>query len=328
VLRDRLNANVTRFAAYKSRHVTGAIQRISSDDGIPVKERGKMAKAALNVFDSFKQTEEATATSRARTAKNFEYYMQPDQLRALPALRWLPSSAVTPRQAHVRFYGRVWAKDDPFWEDNAPGSEWNCQCDVEETTLPPTDNDDIPQPDIPQGLEGNPYETGEIFTDEASYIRAAGSNRKEKQAAEMECEKAYRKQLLKSEQMIELREKTASCTVQGEQKEVKFIRQGMEEYIQSMLGKKDYFWLKNEILPELPEYIRTAEYAGRKETDLSHNSNPATLRLKQKTDYFYYFKTELPNGKSAYLHLGRYRESGTFYLYTITKDMPANAETP
>ncbi len=44
--------------------------------------------------------------------------------------------------------------------------------------------------------------------------------------------------------------------------------------------------------------------------------------LKQQTDYFYYFKIELPNEENAYLHLGKYNTENTnkepaLYLYSI-----------
>lgn len=109
---------------------------------------------------------------RARTAKQFEEFMKPNNMRLFPNLKWLPSRSADPRQSHTAFYNRVWAKDDPFWPTNAPGNEWNCKCDVEETDEPLTDNSAVPETVIPIGLEGNPAQTGEIFTDKTNYIRA------------------------------------------------------------------------------------------------------------------------------------------------------------
>ena len=69
----------------------------------------------------------------------------------------------------------------------------------------------------------------------------------------------------------------------------------------------------------------------KKVSDTGHNTNERTLRLKQQTDYFYYFKTILPNGEDVYLHLGRYNnlkkgKCGVLYLYSITKKEPKEME--
>ena len=93
------------------------------------------------------------------------------------------------------------------------------------------------------------------------------------------------------------------------------------------------FWVKNEILSNIGDYISKAQCTAKKESDTTHNTNKKTLRLKKQTDYFYYFPIMLPNGKSAVLHLGRYNankvgKEGKMYLYSITKNMPDNTETP
>ena len=62
---------------------------------------------------------------------------------------------------------------DPFWSENQPGNLWNCKCDWEETDDPVTDGNPTGAHHA-KGLEGNPAETGEIFTDQSTYIRNAG----------------------------------------------------------------------------------------------------------------------------------------------------------
>jgi hypothetical protein len=97
--------------------------------------------------------------------------MEQDNLRLFPNLRWLPSRSVKTRVAHQVFYNRVWAKTDPFWQSNTPGTEWECKCSVEETDEGATNNEKIPEVKPPAGLEGNPAFTGEVFTDNATYIK-------------------------------------------------------------------------------------------------------------------------------------------------------------
>ncbi len=149
---------------------------------MPLKEREQLARAVLHTFARYQDAERTTATARARTAKQFEQFMQPDNVRLFPNLKWLPSRSVDIRTTHREFYNHIWAKDDAFWNFNAPGTEWNCKCDVEETDEPVTDDNPqgiTKQEDALPGIEGNPAQTGEVFTDNASYIRNAGRNRQQ-----------------------------------------------------------------------------------------------------------------------------------------------------
>jgi len=121
-LSDRLRANVSRFAAYKAQYVSTALQRALNDATTPEKDRQKYARAVLRTFSRYQDAERSTATARVRTAKQFEEFLQPDNVRLFPNLKWLPSRSADPRVSHTAFYNRVWAKDDPFWNFNAPGN--------------------------------------------------------------------------------------------------------------------------------------------------------------------------------------------------------------
>ncbi len=175
VLSYRLQANVTRFAAFKTAHVTRLLKGILNDDTTPVKERDSKAKQILKTFDRYQKSEAEMAVIRSRTAKQFSEFMQPDSLRLFPSLRWVPSRSVQQREEHIPYYNRVWRKDDPFWALNTPGTLWGCKCDVEETNDAVTDNYEVKEVKPQQGLEGNPAITGEVFTDNISYTRKAGN---------------------------------------------------------------------------------------------------------------------------------------------------------
>ena len=165
---DQLRANVSRFSAYKANYVRQAFDDNARQ--FSGKDLDEANKATINQFHRWTDAELTTAGARARTAKQFTEFNEPDRRELFPCLKWLPSRAVNPRQSHMRFYDHIWKKDDPFWNNNAPGTEWNCMCDIEECDDLPTDNSKVKQPDIPKGLEGNPSVTGEIFTDKASYV--------------------------------------------------------------------------------------------------------------------------------------------------------------
>lgn len=172
-LTDRFRLNVSRFAAYKAYTVTKKLNAIYTDSNIS--DNKGATKQALKIFNKWQHTEYNTAVARARTAKQFTEFMQPERVQMFPNLRWLPSRSADPRVSHTVFYNRVWAKNDPFWNNNAPGTEWNCKCDLEEVAGEPTDNSDVKTPPPIRGLEGRPDKTKQIFTDNASYIRNAGN---------------------------------------------------------------------------------------------------------------------------------------------------------
>lgn len=175
-LQAQLQSNVTRFAAYKAYHLTEQLkkqrEKWTDDD-----EYKKVAKAMMNTFNRYQAAEYNTATARARTAKQWtDFNADPIANELYPNLKWLPSRSANPREEHIVFYNRVWAKTDPFWSENQPGNLWNCKCDWEETDDPVTEGNPTGAHHA-QGLEGNPAETGEIFTQECTYFKQASEKR-------------------------------------------------------------------------------------------------------------------------------------------------------
>lgn len=163
-LHAQLDANVARFAAYKAFIATQRIrQAVASDGDI---DQGRYE---VNKFNRWLAAEYNTTVSRSRTAKQWSEWDSDEERQLFPNIMWLPSRSVNQREQHILFYNRVWAKNDPFWDHNQPGTLWNCKCDWQQTDDPVTDNN--PKKNITnQGLEGNPAKTGEIFSDKASYF--------------------------------------------------------------------------------------------------------------------------------------------------------------
>lgn len=319
----QFDANVSRFAAYKAYHATRELSDIEADE---IDTRGR---AILNKYNRWQAAEYNTAVARARTAHQWEDFKEDTVL--YPNLRWLPSRSATPREQHMVFWNRVWAKTDQFWKENTPGSLWNCKCDWEETDEPVTDGNPVTKVTA-KGLEGNPGITGEIFTDECPYIKNSGQSRKQKEEVEKNCERVAQN-LTSSVNKQVMAGKSTTCSINGTEYDVLFEPIGLEHYIQDCFGNKKLFWIKNEILPIIGEYIQKAKCTAKKRSDVSHNTNRKTLRLKRQTSYFYYFPVTLPNQQSAVLHLGMYNSNkigkeGKMYLYSITKNMPNNIETP
>ena len=164
-------ANAGRFAAYKAYHVTGAVrrQRVNQSGAIRSdSEFYEYAQKVLNAANRYQAAEYQAAIARSRTARQWrEFQDDPD----VPNLKWIPSLAARQREDHKKFYGLVLPKNHPFWQTNQPGNLWGCRCDWIETFDDAADKAPAGPPPA-RGLEGNPAQTGEIFTDRASYFKA------------------------------------------------------------------------------------------------------------------------------------------------------------
>ena len=326
-LSDRLRANASWFAAHKSAYVMQTLREIEADDAIQDKASAK--KMALKLFDRWMDAEVNTATARARTAKQFEEFMQPDNVRLFPNLRWIASRSADPRASHTKFYDRVWAKTDPFWQTNAPGTEWNCKCDIEETDDPVTDNSSIPDYIPPRGLEGNPAETGQLFTENASYVRGTKGVEREvsgvwkfQERERLKTDKSFKQKILAQKAM---------CKYDGVVSKIIIEETGIDEALHSSFGSPD-FVLKNYSLRRIGQLMKDAEYLGWMEVDLHNSKKSPKYRFKLDKDIFLYYRSTLPNGEPCYFHLCRNKFNGDIYLYSLTTmlnmDSVKNSKVP
>ena len=215
-----------------------------------------------------------TAVARARTGKQWLQFDGDENKRLFPYIEWLPSRSATPRETHRVFWHCRWRKDDNFWKENQPGTLWNCKCDWEQT-------DDTITPDNPDtdrslsGLDGNPATTGQLFTDRHPYFKNVQGNRKTKELIEKKAGDISQPWAISRAKG--LLEKTTTCTVMGKSYTVNFISQGISKAAQSMNGTRD-FWLKNEFLPHITNYISNADCQGRKKSDSGHNTRKQTIK--------------------------------------------------
>lgn len=230
---------------------------------------------------------------------------------------WLPSRSATLREQHIPFYNRVRAKDDPFWNHNQPGTLWNCKCDWQQVDDPVTQNN--PAKTIrSQGLEGNPAKTGKIFSDKASYFLKNPDN------TERIARAAYR-DIIKKETLTINKGKPFVCQI-GKDNLILDLRNKLAtEHFAKGMFEDDLYWVKNSIFYN-QEILKNAEFVGYKESDLGHNTNNKTLKLKARTDYFYYYKLTI-GSKSMYIHFGHYTDTGNVFLYAATSTPPKNIKT-
>ena len=314
-LQTLLQSNVTRFAAYKAYHLTEQLkkqrEKWTDDD-----EYKKVAKAVLNTFNRYQAAEYNTATARARTAKQWtDFTSDPIANELYPNLKWLPSRSANPREEHMVFYNRVWAKSDPFWSENQPGNLWNCKCDWEETDDPVTDSNPTDAHHA-KGLDGNPAETGEIFTKECTYFKQV-SRTKAKKLEHYAGDKLLRKESAGNIHTFQSKP-PVKIDKRGEEIEVIVDSKTTSHISNDIAQSADFFW--NEISSNIQEVLKNG-------TLVAHEPNVKQNKKMWAVEYFYY-KCEIA-GNTFYLSVEENNntfENRHFYrLYSITKNLRTSA---
>jgi hypothetical protein len=163
--------NLSRLAAAKTFRATAEIDRSHATRDGEQRSWEKYKEAADKIVHTYNRnqvTEYNTFVARARTAEQFERFSK--NAHIFPNLRWIKTLSSTPRELHLSFVNLVLPKVHPFWTQNQPGNLYNCKCDIEETDDPISKQ--IPTSVQPAtGLEGNPYVTNKIVSDEHPYFK-------------------------------------------------------------------------------------------------------------------------------------------------------------
>lgn len=163
-----LRNNVSRLAAAKTNYILQQLQHLRNSLRHDPVEYTRQAKLILARANSTQAAEFNTAVHRARVAKQWEQFQ--GERHIYPNIQWLHTRSASPREIHLAYVGRIWPMDDPFWNSNSPGCTWNCKCSWKSTDEAPTDNNKLVQVQPSPGLEGNPYETKKIFSDNHPYF--------------------------------------------------------------------------------------------------------------------------------------------------------------
>lgn len=329
-----LRADARRFAAYKAHYVETAVKNLLNDEKTPAEQRQANAERAMRTFQRWGQTERNYAVQSTQMAEKWQEF-EKDGDRYLLQYRTAHDEKV--RATHAALHNTTLPPDDPFWDEYYPPLGWNCRCTVVQVRrgkYPESDS----STSIANGRAAtektpsfrfNPGKTMKCFPDTVSYIKHSGKNRQERDSAEFVCEELSMNQARIIAQQ-ELDGKICKCLISNDWHDV-ILDKYVKHCVRGMRGNKKVFWIKNEILPKIQDYINNAQCIGRKLSDATHNTRASTVNLKLNTDYFFYFKIKLPNGEDAYLHLGRYKkgtaDEGKLYLYNIAKNPPENMET-
>jgi len=320
-LRAQFEANAARFSAYKAYHATQQINAKRADkNGV---ERSfeayqKEAQKVISAFNRYQVAEHNTAVARCRTAKQWqEFTGDKTGNEIFPYIMWLPSRSVTRREEHIVFYNKYWPKDSPFWNQNQPGNLWNCKCDWQETDgSDGTPGEDTWKQVNHKGLEGNPAQTGEIFSDKATYFTQVNA----RQRSEIEKEhRHFSKEEWKSK-LSQFYEKTAKVEIENKPAKVGFDKYGLRHYLQDLCG--DNFVLKNNLIPHLDKIIESGTLVAHEANTMyeSKKANP----YKRKIIEFFYFKVTLPNKKNAFISVSKFSDSD-YRLYAISSNLRKTA---
>lgn len=168
---QELKNSLSKFAAAKTHSLTQSLFESKAQAGGNKKAYREASAPSVAAHTAHLAAERQAASHRARAAKQWEGFQRERKL--YPNIEWTRSRSANPRDQHLAYAGNVWPMDDPFWNTNQPGCVYGCKCGWRTTDSVPTDNKDVKVTPPSPGLEGNPYVTGEIFTDKHPYFRNA-----------------------------------------------------------------------------------------------------------------------------------------------------------
>lgn len=183
-LAEKFKLNTARFAAYKAYKVTGVLK------DLPAKNFKNNAINVIKNYNRYQAAEYNTIVARSRSAKQWKQFEKEAEL--YPNLEWLATASSNPRELHKHYVGIILPINDPFWKQNQPGNLWNCKCNWRTTDKGVTHKPANSVSAAP-GLEGNPAETGNIFTDNHPYKKNVSSEQINKAILSMPPEYSYYK---------------------------------------------------------------------------------------------------------------------------------------
>lgn len=289
-IQQQLTANVTKFGYCKA---SQAQIMLSKTDEYSKK------KLILKKLDLYQKVEHNTTVARARTAKQYDVFLQEQDI--YPNIKWLASRSADPREEHRAFYGLVLAANDPFWKTNFPGNLWNCKCDWTNTDESSTA---APKQKIKasQGLEGNPAITKEIFSSKATWLKKAG-----KEGIKL-AEKEIRQASVNSALASDLRTQQIKQTIieDSQEKEIMigFNKISFNHIAHDSFDNPTY---KNLLIPHLDKLVEISKYT----------SSAKNIKDNPMVAAYHYFEIELLN-KTWLLNI-REMKTGEYVLYALTK---------
>lgn len=170
-----LRENIAIFAALKSYHEKSDMAKAMRKDDGSLKSFAEFRKDALKINETYRgvwlRTEYDTTRRSAAMASKWQDMWS--KREALPYAQYLPSRATEPREAHKKYYYKVYRLDDPVLDTIFPPNGYGCLCGIRQLR-------EIPEgltltitldADIPGEFRNNPGKTGKVFTDAHAYTK-------------------------------------------------------------------------------------------------------------------------------------------------------------
>lgn len=172
--KHQLTHNMWVFAAFRTHKMQRDIAKYLLNEKGELKPFTKFVKDITPYIKHtnrlWLETEYNTAVLRAHQAADWRKFV--DERDVLPNLEWQPSTSTNPGEDHKPYWFTCLPINHKFWKQHRPGDRWNCKCSLRNTDKEPTPvpADTIIKGSEPQrGLESNPGEKGEIFSNSHPY---------------------------------------------------------------------------------------------------------------------------------------------------------------
>lgn len=172
-----LKSNLAQFAAVKTDNLLQELDRARVDkNGVLLSKDAylKQANQIVRAYNRYQAAENNTAIHRNRVVKQWAQFEKERDL--FQNIQWIRTRSANPRDLHLKYAGRIWSMDDPFWRTNFPGCVWNCKCSWKTTAQPVTDNSNVEIVKASPGLETNPYYSNQVFSEKHPYYKTASSH--------------------------------------------------------------------------------------------------------------------------------------------------------
>ena len=165
------------FAAFKVHAMGEAMSsKLLDEKGIlkPFKQWLNDVKSiSSHQVGAWLDTEYNTAVLRAHAAADWKEFERNKDV--MPNLRWMPTTSPHAEKVHRAFWEKklTLPVEHPFWAKHHPQDRWNCQCSLEATDDPASDDEvtkDLPEVRPHRGLENNPGKDGKLINDTHPYF--------------------------------------------------------------------------------------------------------------------------------------------------------------
>ena len=143
---NQFKTNAAVFSAFKSHAQGKEIVAQLIDEKGDLRSFDKFRKSVLGTSikadynENWLKTEYNMAVRSARMAEKLKGYER--TLHLYPNLKFMPSTAATPREAHKEWYGTILPFGHKWWDTHTPPVDWGCECSIENTDEPVTGTPD------------------------------------------------------------------------------------------------------------------------------------------------------------------------------------------